>query len=265
MKISIYDEMARIDEALIEELCWEYKNEVNVSKTRIKKLVRKNLKKDSRTGARRLKFVIICCILLMISIPACAGMVLKLDISSPVNKDNEHFVGTEVQDNYYVIYKNGKYIDSNGRTMNNIELTEMEDVLSNNRIVMDVDEHVLCPGSIVEIAGTTHTDSTFTYPKIILVNDSVCVLTQENGVGWTLEKGSTMYYDFSKIHSQTIDRQNLIVGYIKDGTLYEGEGFWDNEGQYCFEVKESGVYHIYLRSASSDYLTLNESVLSIKK
>lgn len=265
MKISIIDEISKLDETFIESLCWETANEVSVSDFEIKRKVRKRLRQKYRIPSKRLKLAAICCFVILISIPVCAGMILKLDVSTQVNKNNEKFIGTEVNDDYHIIYNNGKYVDSNGVVLSEEDLMETKDALANNRIVNKLQESVVCPGSFVEIMRINHKGKTSAYPKIILVNDSVCILTKEDGTGWKMSEGDNLCYDFSKIPSEVIDEQNLIVGYIKDGMLCEGESFREKAGQFSLKIKDPGIYYIYLRSGSSDYLTLEESLLSIER
>jgi len=265
MKISIIDEMSRIDETFIENLCWEIDNEVYVSNNDIKKLVREKIQPQHRVLPKRLTLLVACCLIILIAVPVCAGIILKLNDSTKVNKYNEQFIGTEVKDDYYIIYSNGEYVDSNGVVLNKEELMEGNDALANNRIVNEIQETVICPSSFVEIARVNNKENVSTFPQMILVNDSVCILTKKDGTGWEMKSGDLVSFSFSKIQSEVIDEQNLIIGYIKDGLLCEGESFREKDGQFSLRIQESGEYYIYLRSASSDYLSLEKSILSVER
>ena len=86
MKISIIDEMSKIDEAFIENLCWEIDNEVNVSNYEIKKLVREKIRQNYQISHKRLWLAVVCCLIVLAAVPVCAGILLKLDVSTQVNK-----------------------------------------------------------------------------------------------------------------------------------------------------------------------------------
>lgn len=57
--------------------------------------------------------------------------------------------------------------------------------------------------------------------------------------------------------------QDLIIGYVKDGIMYEGEVFDELSGKYSFSPDEKGEYFFYLLSGSSDYLSLKSGNLEV--
>lgn len=267
MMISITDELLAIDEALIEEICWNDSNKVKVSKSRIRRIVSRHTKeKESykRRSIRKLRIAVACCLVLGMAIPVYAVVSGILQKSAPVDENNKSYVGTEIQDQYYIIYKNGEYIDSDGKR---IDITQPLDdsLLKKNRIVSEIQQPNFIPSSIVEIEQISAGKNSSNYPEMILVNGSLCILTGEDGSGWDLKQGDSITYSFKKKPSSVVDNQNLIVGVIKDGVLLEGSGFRSLENEFVFKADKEGVYYIYLISGSSDYLTLDESELIVER
>ena len=78
------------------------------------------------------------------------------------------------------------------------------------------------PSSIVEIP-TDKSDEMYIIPEIILINNSLCVLSQDNGKGWELTDKDNIVISFDKYKSDITVSQDLIIGYVKDGIMYEGE------------------------------------------
>lgn len=118
------------------------------------------------------------------------------------------------------------------------------------------------PSSIVEIP-TDKSDEMYIIPEIILINNSLCVLTQDNGKGWELTDKDNIVISFDKYKSDITVSQDLIIGYVKDGIMYEGEVFDELSGKYSFSPDEKGEYFFYLLSGSSDYLSLKSGNLEV--
>ena len=118
------------------------------------------------------------------------------------------------------------------------------------------------PSSIVEIP-TDKSDEMYIIPEIILINNSLCVLTQDNGNGWELTDKDNIVISFDKYKSDITVSQDLIIGYVKDGIMYEGEVFDELSGKYSFSPDEKGEYFFYLLSGSSDYLSLKSGNLEV--
>ena len=95
----------------------------------------------------------------------------------------------------------------------------------------------------------------------MLVNNSACILTKEDGTGFHLKKGDKIEYNFEKYKSKVVEQQTLIIGYVKDGVMYQGETYNDLKDSYTLVAQDDGDYFIYLLSASSDYLTLKQGNL----
>ena len=263
MMISIYKEFQLIDESIIEELYWEENNSISTTNKRIKRLVHKHIKGKSYRNNSRLKIAVICSLVIILTIPTYAAVNYILEASMPVNETNKNFIGKEIQDTYYIIYRDGKYIDSNGKVVD-MNITDTKSVLASSRIVSKIEQPNFMPNSIVEIESVDYTHNKCAYPELILINGSACILTSKNAQGWNLSAGDQLAFNFDKYPSEVVDKQNLIIGVVKDGVLLEGNSFWDDKGEYSYIAKEKGLYYIYLISGSSDYLTLKESTV-IKK
>ena len=91
---------------------------------------------------------------------------------------------------------------------------------------------------------------------MILINNSVCILTNNAGDGWNLNKGESLKVKIIKEDAGSARKRNLVVGYIQDGVLKRGEALNCDEYECVFTAEAAGEYYIYLLSASSDYLTL---------
>jgi hypothetical protein len=128
-----------------------------------------------------------------------------------VSKFDENGIGTsyvdiywpvEVQGDYYVVYDGkGQYTDSYGNAVDNMDdLTD--DKLASSRLVTDIEAEPLDPSSYTEIRPQTVRGKSTVYPELIMVNNSVCILTKENGSGWELEKGDVIIYGYEKIKSE---------------------------------------------------------------
>ena len=72
-----------------------------------------------------------------------------------------------------------------------------------------------------------------------------------------------IYISSDKYKSDITVSQDLIIGYVKDGIMYEGEVFDELSGKYSFSPDEKGEYFFYLLSGSSDYLSLKSGNLEV--
>ncbi|MNW47275.1 hypothetical protein D3C74_246010 [compost metagenome] len=189
---------------------------------------------------------------------------LPLTKSELLTDDNRHLIGKETISNYYVIYQNGKYIDSNGKEISKDELlSKSQDQIPENRIIQHINLKNFAPSSIVEFK-TDSQDGMFISPEIITINNSVSTLTKSDGKGWELEKGNKIRFDLTKYPSEVIENQKLMIGYVKDGVLNEGQVFEQLDGEYAVEVADPGVYYLYLINVSSDPISLKNGTLIIQ-
>ena len=80
---------------------------------------------------------------------------------------------------------------------------------------------------------------------------------------WELTDKDNIVISFDKYKSDITVSQDLIIGYVKDGIMYEGEVFDELSGKYSFSPDEKGEYFFYLLSGSSDYLSLKSGNLEV--
>ena len=127
--------------------------------------------------------------------------------------------------------------------------------LPENEIVKSIAyPEIVAPKSITEIVIKGKT-----VPKMMIPNGAMGILTQGQTKGWECERGDRIEVSFEKYRSEVTPYQTLVIGYVKDGMLYEGIAFTELKGKYHLDIKEKGEYHIYYVGAASDYLSLNES------
>lgn len=43
-----------------------------------------------------------------------------------------------------------------------------------------------------------------------------------NYKGWNCKEGDTLTFSFEKYKSETVQKQTFVIGYIRDGIMYEG-------------------------------------------
>ena len=72
-------------------------------------------------------------------------------------------------------------------------------------------------------------------------------------------------YKFEKYATNITKSQSMVVGYILDGVLYQGNVMNDLSGTYQLDIAEAGEYYIYIISATSDYLALKQGEISISR
>lgn len=261
MKILISDVIRELDENIIENLIWDKQDKVKVSKFKLKWKIRKEINK--KTFWYKITLNIICLILFISIIPITAKAAINfiLNHSAIVSDFNRDLIGTEITDKNYIIYSNGTYKNSNGDVIDWDELARKQEKIQDNRIIKEIQQDNFSPSSIVEVIIDNISKNSYSSPEILLVNNSACILTKEDGSGFNLKKGDTLEYNFEKYKSNVVEEQTLIIGYVKDGVMYQGKNYNDLKDSYILEAQEEGEYFIYLLSASSDYLTLKQGKL----
>jgi len=265
MKILISESIQELDENVIEKMIWDEDDKVIISSFKLKWRIMKAL--DKRAFLYR-RIIRTTCLILLISvlipITAKAALNLMLTHSAVVDNSNRSLIGTEIIDHNYYIYKNGTYINARGDVIDLDKLINAQEGIPGNRIINEIQIENYTPSSIVEVIIDIAGKNSYSTPEIILVNNSACVLTKEDGTGWNLDKGDTLKYNFEKYKSSVVDQQNLIIGYVKDGVMYQGESYNQQlENTYVLEAQDKGEYFIYLLSASSDYLAVKQGELDL--
>lgn len=65
---------------------------------------------------------------------------------------------------------------------------------------------------------------------------------------------------FEKYPSEVSNSQCFVIGYVKDGILYDGTAFTQSEGQFSLDIKEDGEYYIYFIRSFSDLISLKKEL-----
>ena len=99
-------------------------------------------------------------------------------------------------------------------------------------------------------------------PEIIMTNGSMAVFYVNNYKGWNCKEGDTLTFSFEKYKSETVQKQTFVIGYIRDGIMYEGESMRNIVGSYTLTIKEDGEYNLYIISSTSDYLTIKQGIIN---
>ena len=231
-----------------------------------KQKIRQNVFCKTASKHKPLKFtyrtaIIVTVVSVFLCMPVYAA-ISHLLTSALIDDSNRHLIGTETNDRSYIILKDGVYTNEKGKVVDIEELAKSSSEFPESRIVKSSLMPNFIPSSIVEIP-TDKSDEMYIIPEIILINNSLCVLTQDNGKGWELTDKDNIVISFDKYKSDITVSQDLIIGYVKDGIMYEGEVFDELSGKYSFSPDEKGEYFFYLLSGSSDYLSLKSGNLEV--
>lgn len=202
---------------------------------------------------------------IMISISSCGNLLYienenviskksedLLDKAELIDKKNRHLIGSEVID------FNPPQIMINSSNKTDNKSIEGIDELENSIVLELADDSILIPSSITNFETINGIS-----PEIIMPNGSAVIFTQEKLNGWTCKVGDKLIYEFEKYESNVSSLQTIIIGYVLNGILYPGEEFKELSGTYQFEIVEEGGYHIYIISATSDYLALKQGTINI--
>lgn len=189
----------------------------------------------------------------------------ELNKSVLITDENRDQIGKETFSDYYIVNRDGKFINSLGNEISQEEILKKKSVsVPENRIIKQINLENFMPSSIVEFEGREENGVTIS-PEILTINGSVNILTKTNGEGWDLKKGDKIEYDFAKYQSEVVENQNLLIGYIKEGVLNKGEEFRQLKGEYRLAISDPGKYYVYLICASSDPIFLKNGTIKISR
>lgn len=169
-----------------------------------------------------------------------------------VTDENEGLIGKEVIDNSEPEVTHGEESD--------IGNAEGRAITESHIIKSVADDNIVLPLSVSEFK--VENDTT---PEIIMTNGSMAVFYLEDYAGWNCKAGDILTFSFEKYESDAVSNQALVIGYIKDGVMYDGESFGSLSGSYELKVREGGEYNLYIISATSDYLTLKQGTINLSK
>ena len=126
----------------------------------------------------------------------------------------------------------------------------------NNPIIKQINIDNFTPSSTFIINRTENN----TIPKTTTSNGNLYIITDANGKGWNLSPGDIIEYSFQK---ETNNQQQLLIGHIQNGIVDFGTVYKDLSGIYTYEIKESGLYYLYIINVSSDEISLIEGSVNI--
>ncbi len=170
----------------------------------------------------------------------------------------------ETQSDYYIISDgNGNYTDSYGNYAKNIDKL-INHTPASSRLVMNIEDKTLEPASYTEIRPIKTKGKSMKYSEVMMENNSVCILTKEDGSGWELKSGDSMTYEFEKKESIIVDNQTLLIGVIQNGVMKQGIVFREKDGMLTFTAEEDSEYFVYLLSASTEYQAVREGMLEVE-
>ena len=128
-----------------------------------------------------------------------------------------------------------------------------------NDVITEISADAVLPATISVFVATEGTT-----PEVIAPNNSCGIFVPAPGEkGWYCHEGEALIFDFEKYESGTSTSSPMVVGYILNGVMMDGEVQNDLQGSYKVNVKEDGYYAIYFVSATSDYLALKSGQISL--
>lgn len=276
IKITLHEMFGELEKEEIEQryfsICAGMNRKQNISHRRTKVLLKQKIRNDrqkepisklfygkmvrSMTGA---VIMCICCIMVSVLAFAVPDMLEKSEV---LEQGNRYFIGKEITDTEGgFIWENGVCMDRNG---NKVEFPET-DHGSRSDVIQEFEmgDSLYRPSSVVEVPVQEDGLMKEGIPELIMTNNSVCLVTKENGEGWDLKSGARIKISFEKYSSEVVEDQVLMIGYVRNGIMYEGEIFREMNGTCELTVQGNGICYPYLVSFSSDYLSLKKSELEM--
>lgn len=261
LKSDIFYAMNEINDKYILEAaqCFLEKKESHISSQKKNKLFNES-KVHSRKWLARVATVMAVSIILFTTggiVNAATGGKLVQWINGLfgaelVTDENEGLIGKEVIDNSEPEVTHGE--ESNIENVGGSSITE-------SHIIKSIaDDNIVLPLSVSEFK--VENDTT---PEIIMTNGSMAVFYLEDYAGWNCKAGDVLTFSLEKYESEVVSNQVLVIGYIRDGVMYDGESFGSLSGSYELKVREEGEYNLYVISATSDYLTLKQGTINLSK
>lgn len=249
VKYSLDELIKELDDEFVEEHCFDFNKNPKISKKNVMKKVKEEIRPKHKILKKRyLAFAVL--LIGITGISVSAGVNYFTTRIEALNDDNRYLIGTAP-----VLGEESMILVEPGQDLPDDREIEIPD----NRIVKKIEDGMLIPGVIEEFAAVESEDG-YRCTEIIIPNGQAAVYTKEDGNGWDLKAGQTITINYTLYDGG----ETLKIGVIKDNTMYNGTIISGKEGEYSLTAKESGTYYIYLISYSSDYISLNNSIISIK-
>lgn len=131
-------------------------------------------------------------------------------------------------------------------------------ISKSENIIKEIEIENYQPVSII----TSKVNKNGTLSNLAVANAELLILTNNEGNSWNMNTGDCFDFTFEKEESH-IKNQQIIIGYIHDGTLTDGEVYASLTGNYIYTVEEEGTYYLYIIGASSDDVLLKDCNLKI--
>ena len=249
VKYSLDELIKELDDEFVEEHCFNFNETPKISKKNVMKRIKEEIKPRYRVLKRRyLAFAVL--LIGITGVSVSAGVNYFTTRVEAINDDNRHLIGTAP-----VLGEESMILTEPGHDIPYNEETEIPE----NRIVKEVEDGLLIPGGIEEFIAKEFEDG-YHCTEIIIPNGQAGIYTKEDGNGWELEAGQTITFNYSLYDGG----KSLKIGVVKENTMCNGTVISDSEGEYSVTADESGTYYIYLIGYSSDYISLENGIITIK-
>lgn len=229
----------------------EIANKLNISETSTKQRLfraRKQLVCILKTFGILVLFIT-CIIIAGVGIKATIGGELWLSFietfqTGIITENNQDKIGQETILNSY-------YIDNKG-------MYPTIDIMKETKLIHSFKDIKALPVYISDFQiENDH------MPSVLLKINTCTVLYQDDYSGWICKKGDTLYFDFEKYEHETRRNQPLVIGYVKEGVMYDGVIFNALSGCYQLKIAEDGEYYIYLLNLDLDNMSIKSGVVKI--
>lgn len=165
-----------------------------------------------------------------------------------ITEENRDFIGTQtVYSDYFLDINTKQY------------------KLENNPIIKNMDPDIHLDSALASSSNfiVKEENNKYITPEVIGTNGSVGIFTKKDNSGWMLNKGQVLTINFNKYKSKIVENQTVVIGYIVNGRMVNGQSFRELSGTYKITSDEPGEYYIYIVNASSEYIAFKEGDITV--
>lgn len=181
-----------------------------------------------------------------------------MDGAQLINENNQHLIGTQIQTGSAVTFRNDGETSYSMQDLQDSSPSRWRTFAGQGIVTRPASSDLSPPITMTEFSSLNGST-----PEVLLKNGDCVVFTTEDGTGWHCKSGQTLSFSFEKYPSEYNSYQNITVGYICDGILYEGAIFSKILDTYKIKTPITGNYEIYIISGASDYLGLKEGRITL--
>ncbi len=120
------------------------------------------------------------------------------------------------------------------------------------------DENSLCVDAIKRAEGM------YEIPMQLIVNNGMSVISNPLGNAWTLKQGNYVTIQCN-LEKKSNKAQDVIVGYMRNGVVYEAKQFSPKVGEHTLEIFEDGEYSFFIINATSDNIILDQAKICFNR